>query len=307
MDGHIIPYAWERGYIAEYIPSATQTSKSSRKAKNLLNAERPRLFKLTPRSDVHELKLQPSFYVLTVFPGSDYIYHYARMVHQVLEMMNRGSAKTLLEIRRFIEVEVSMSQCTGLEHVPIQQGDVVLMGHVKDYLLNMLEYDEKFKKNTAFSSFTRRESYFEPSNGGKSMDDVISEQQNCLKSLRSGDNYLDALDRIQPGGHIGWCNWMWESVDISFSKFKRVFFLGARYSYWGNLVIPIGTSVYKKTDALIYAAKCGTLQSQDHIETIVLPHYYAIVSYGILVVVVVVVLVVIAVVVVVVVLVVVVV
>ena len=279
MDGHIIPYAWDRGYNAEYIPSATQTSKSSRKAKNVLNAERPRLFRLTPRSDVPELKLQPSFYVLTVFPGSDYIYHYARMVHQVLEMMNRGSAKTLLEIRRFVDVEASLAQCTGLEHVPIQQGDVVLMGHVKDYLLNMLEYDEKVRGNASFGSFGRRVSYFEPSNaGGKSMDDVLREQQRCLLSLQSGEDFLDALDRIQPGGHIGWCNWIWESVEISSSKFKRVFFLGARYSYWGNLVIPIATSVYKKTDALIYAAKCGTLQSQDHIETIVVPHFYAIVS-----------------------------
>ena len=76
-----------------------------------------------------------------------------------------------------------------------------------------------------------------------------------------------------------WRNWMWETLDItSESNFKRVFFLGARYSYWGNLVKPIAEVIYRKTNALIYAAKCGTLKSAARIETIVVPDIFATVS-----------------------------
>ena len=78
FDAHIIPYAWSRGYQAVHIPNATKRAKSTRKQSAYLNAERPRLFLLTPLDSGN--KQNRPFYVLSVIPGSDYVYHYARMV-----------------------------------------------------------------------------------------------------------------------------------------------------------------------------------------------------------------------------------
>ena len=57
------------------------------------------------------------FYVLSVFPGSDYVYHYGRMVRQAMEVLKTGSSSVLLEIRRFPVVEARTAEWTGLDQV----------------------------------------------------------------------------------------------------------------------------------------------------------------------------------------------
>ena len=152
FDGHIIAYARKRGFKATYLPEATETEKKKRMKKDgitkILNGERPRLFKLTP-FDSHDE--EDYFYVLTVFPGCDYIYQISRMVHQVMEMMTRGSAKTLLEIRRFVDLENHLAKWTGLEHVPIQEGDIVVLGHVNDYI-HFMNSEKKEEGKMSFAS-----------------------------------------------------------------------------------------------------------------------------------------------------------
>lgn len=92
-DFHIVEYAYERGFIATHIETL-----SKRKSEPLLNRERPRLFRL---QSIDDLALQTQrrgeapggipceasrgFLVLAVFPGCDYVFHYARMVMLVME------------------------------------------------------------------------------------------------------------------------------------------------------------------------------------------------------------------------------
>jgi hypothetical protein len=61
---------------------------------------------------------------------------------------------------------------------------------------------------------------------------------------------------------------------------SRLFFLGARYSYWGNLMKPLAGVLYEKTHSVIYAAKCGVLTSQDDIHRVVMPVKHIIVEEG---------------------------
>ncbi len=295
FDAHVVPYAWERGYKAVHIPQATKRRKSDRKTKGFLNAERPRLFLLTP----HDLQKQNrSFYVLSVFPGSDYVYHYARMVRQVMELMRPNSSETLLEVRRFPLLEDSIVSWTSLDQIPIARGDLVIMGHIREYLHWFLHCDKAASSESpeAFSSFVRKENegdYFSPvERCHRTMDDLIKDQQDCMeRSIAVGNDFSGVLQIAQPS--LDWSNWAWEILPISEKvgssdsravglredvSVKRIFFLGGRYSYWGNISMPIAKFLYSKTDFVIYGAKCGTLMSEKNIETIVIPHEYAIVE-----------------------------
>ena len=170
FDGHVVEYAFERGYAATRIDVHEKA-----KVDAVLNRERPRLYFLqslaslvqpvrtasvassataspaasSPHSAAQTLPpgllgdsdAACGFYVLAVFPGSDYVYHYARLVRQALELMKRGSSSTLLEIRRFPLVENRMAQWTALGDVPVESGDVVVLGHVRDYYARLLQCD----------------------------------------------------------------------------------------------------------------------------------------------------------------------
>ena len=50
------------------------------------------------------------------------------------------------------------------------------------------------------------------------------------------------------------------------------------YSYWGNAIYNIASTIFDKASHIIYAAKCGTLKSAASIEKIVVPHLYALVG-----------------------------
>jgi hypothetical protein len=84
------------------------------------------------------------FYVLTVYPSSDYVNHYARMVHQSMETMKRGSAATLLEVRRFPLVEELVPVWTQLGAIDIRDSDLVVMGHVRDYHESLAAMDAEW-------------------------------------------------------------------------------------------------------------------------------------------------------------------
>lgn len=97
FDGHLVEYCHERGFLAEHVPVLEKA-----KADPVLNRERPRLFRLTPIGG------GVGFYVLNVFPGKDYVYHYARLVMQAMEGLKRGSSLTLL-VRVRVRVDVRTS------------------------------------------------------------------------------------------------------------------------------------------------------------------------------------------------------
>jgi hypothetical protein len=79
-----------------------------------------------------------------------------------------------------------------------------------------------------------------------------------------------------------WQNWRWETISIPQTKYQsrqspngKVFFLGAMYSFWGNAIYNISSCIYGLASHIIYAAKCGTLESAASIEKIVVPHLFA--------------------------------
>ena len=211
--------------------------------------------------------------------------------------MRPGISDTLLEIRRFPLLEQNIVRWLALDTVPISAGDVVILGHVRDYLLWLLQCDnEESKGKNEFVSFCKKDdpaSYFNPvGHRQRSMDELLQEQRVCLETvLLTGGNLHDILMRVQPS--LDWSNWAWEILPLRGTSFedgnemkplspelaiKRIFLLGARYSYWGNIVHPLATHIYSVTDFIIYGAKCGTMTSAQNIETIVIPHEYAIVE-----------------------------
>lgn len=92
-DLHIVEYAFERGFLATLIDT-----RKKRKSEPLLNRERPRLYRLQSMDALarasRKVRLRGVVaagdgdvrsIVLAVFPGYDYVYHYARMVMHVME------------------------------------------------------------------------------------------------------------------------------------------------------------------------------------------------------------------------------
>jgi hypothetical protein len=360
FDTHVIPYAWERGYIAKPIEISSPSTK--KKANAILNHERPKLFHCTPRKDIILNQPLLPFYLLSVFPGNDYVYHYGRMVHQGLEMMRHGSALTLLEVRTFPKIQKNISVWTCLDQIPIQDGDIVLMGHVADYFKCLLRQDQK--KETPL--FLKSETLDETSNlvpsPGPSINQILQEQFNLLSDCITKDlqkKFLTILEERQKD--FNWTNYRWDILQINPDfktqnenlvlippgtpktkiplpdqeprvaptpppetkqpdqatgdesppaaapkngssssadeicqgcgskghlrsactnrvNIKRIFLLGARYSYWGDIVRYLAQTIYTKTRCLVYSGKCGTMISEKNIETITIPKEFVIVK-----------------------------
>lgn len=211
--------------------------------------------------------------------------------------MRPGISDTLLEIRRFPLLEQNIVRWLALDTVPICRGDVLILGHVREYLLWLLHCDnDESDGQREFASFSKKDDpamYFNPvETRQRSMDDLLQEQRVCVETvLQTGGDFHNILQQVQPT--LDWCNWAWEILPLREKKsddnygakplspelsVKRIFLLGARYSYWGNMVHPIALHVYSVTDFIIYGAKCGTMTSAQNIETIVIPHEYAIVE-----------------------------
>jgi predicted dehydrogenase len=146
LDAHVVEYCWQRGHVARHVPTASKP-----KSDALLNRDRPQLFFVQPAAGLAlalqkggglpaALEAVPGFFVLAVFGGSDYAHHFARMVIQTMEAMKRGAC-ALVELRRFTALENDLPRVTRMDCLDVSSGDVVVLGHVRDYRERLLQLD----------------------------------------------------------------------------------------------------------------------------------------------------------------------
>jgi hypothetical protein len=79
-----------------------------------------------------------------------------------------------------------------------------------------------------------------------------------------------------------WANYGWAVLTLNrvdgFQPFRRVVFVGVRYSYWGELFGTLCRSAYQHTDFVVYGAKTGVLTRPADIEKSLVPSAFAIES-----------------------------
>jgi len=91
--------------------------------------QRPKLF------SVLDLETNQKFFALVVFPGKDYVEHYASMVRSGFEMLkpNCTDEQGLLRVFWYPKAFEEMPNWCGLSDFEFRPGDVVLMGYVGFY------------------------------------------------------------------------------------------------------------------------------------------------------------------------------
>jgi len=90
---------------------------------------RPKLYKIL------DLATKESFYALVVFPGRDYVEHYASMVRCGFEILEprctvEKGAECLLRVLWYPKAFEEMPRWCGLSEFEFRPGDVILMGYV---------------------------------------------------------------------------------------------------------------------------------------------------------------------------------
>lgn len=72
-----------------------------------------------------------------------------------------------------------MSVWTGLDTLPIKEGDIVVLGHVRDYLMYFLSHNKKirsdFEKNNPHKVGNNFEACFSQNPKNKKLEDILDE------------------------------------------------------------------------------------------------------------------------------------
>lgn len=138
FDGHIDIIKKSLGW--DTVTLIRDLGKSKKGTKS--NFERPKVYRVTRGTK--------EFIVMTVFPGEDYVKHYAALVRYAMEREKKRVSEQILVVFRYPEVEKTVYEWSGLSksHV-IRPGDVIVLGYVGD-VMNALILT-KFKLNEVIS------------------------------------------------------------------------------------------------------------------------------------------------------------
>jgi hypothetical protein len=117
-DGHISilkkKYRWD---------SVTLYYSMSKPNQRRFKYERPKFYKVTTEGK--------SFIILTVFPGKDYVNHYASLLKNSIESKMPGLSADILSVFRYPEIEENIYAWSGLAEMNIvQENDVIIIGYL---------------------------------------------------------------------------------------------------------------------------------------------------------------------------------
>jgi hypothetical protein len=125
-DGHISilkkKYRWD---------SVTLYYSMSKPNQRRFKYERPKFYKVTTKGK--------SFIILTVFPGKDYVNHYASLLKNSIESKMPGLSADILSVFRYPEIEENIYAWSGLAEMNIvQENDVIIIGYLSHIILEFM-------------------------------------------------------------------------------------------------------------------------------------------------------------------------